>query len=131
MSGYFPSPQKQYIQGVITEDACYECRCTCGFSYVEEIGGDEGFSVSFPLITEGNTNATFNISGFRGGVEPDIVKVYANSSTLYESDCSALGFNSGPISIPAGTTNMQIEVIPNCTGGIATYWELFFLISCT
>jgi hypothetical protein len=130
MAGYFPSPQKKYTLGVITTDACYSCPCFCGFSYIEAAGGDEGFNTVFGVLTEGNTNATFTIDGYRYETIPDRIRVSANFVTVYDSLCGTGSFNSGAVSIPAGTTTIQIEVFPGCDGRTGTLWDFTFLITC-
>ncbi len=130
MAGRFPSAHRKYVLGTITDDGCYTCNCFCGYYYIEEVGGDAGLNLSFGLSTEGETNVRFNISGHRGGSISDQIKVYANGSEIYASDCASNDFNSGLVTIPAGTTSMAIVVIPHCAGNLGSYWDLIFLVSC-
>jgi hypothetical protein len=105
--------------------------CFCGYTTVEDDGGDEGFSLVFPVNNGCSTSAKWQITGTRGGTIADRIVVYRNGTEIWTSDCSATDFDSGVISLAAGTESMQIAVIPKCDGSSGTtYWSFYFYVSC-
>jgi hypothetical protein len=106
--------------------------CFCGYDIIEDDGGDEGFSLTFPVNNGCKTNARWRITGTRGGSVPDRVKVYRNSVEIWSSDCAATDFDSGNYTLATGTESMQITVTPKCDGSTTnTYWSFYFTIDCT
>lgn len=98
----------------------------CGFVYVEDDGGDEGFSLTIPFKVGCATSIYFRIYGGRGGTQSDRIKVYCDGVEKYSSDCAANDFDSGNVLVPAGTAQVQIVVTPNCAGGSGTYWSFYW-----
>ena len=103
--------------------------CFCGYTTVEDDGGDEGFNLVIPANV-GCASAIFRIAGTRGGAVSDRVKVYCDATLKYDSGCGFTDFDSGDVAIPAGTVTMQISVEPKCSGTDSTYWSFYFSITC-
>jgi len=118
------------ISGPVTTDVT-TYGCFCGYYYIEDDGGNEGFYLSFPLNPGCNSNARFQIAGSRGGTVNDRVTVKAEGVLVYDSGCGSTDFDSGVLSIPAGTTYMEIQVYPRCLGETeTTFWSFLFGASC-
>jgi hypothetical protein len=104
--------------------------CFCGYTTIEDDGGDEGFNLVFPVNVGCVTYAKFQITGTRGGAVSDRVIVKCDSTEKYNSGCGSTDFDSGVIYIPAGTQNMTVEVQALCSGGTGTYWSFYLGVSC-
>ena len=105
--------------------------CACGMFQVTQDGGDAGYSYNFP-ISDSCALLRFLAQGTRGGQVNDRIEVRSNggSTILWSSDCNNTDFNSGWISIPAGTTDISLIVYALCSGGSGTYWYVNLSIFC-
>jgi hypothetical protein len=102
----------------------------CGTQTVA--GGDTGIQQTFNL---GKSPASFTFSWNTYGI-PDRVIVYHDGAVLFDSQCNGSDLpppnNAGAgvqnLSFSGGSTNVVVQVSPNCNGDSGTAWD--FTVGC-
>lgn len=85
-------------------------------------GGDAGYDQTFDVT--GDFSADRNVYvDFESYTVKDQLLIYANAVLVYDSGC--IGAHVTPtILMPAGTTSVRVNVVPNCEGTTGTAWLL-------
>lgn len=80
------------------------------------------------VIELGQTSGTFQFEFDTRFIEDQLIVTYENN-VLFDSGCVGTnGFQSVDLTYSGNSSTVTVEVIPNCTGTVNTFWE--FIVHC-
>lgn len=102
-------------------DECTAGECLCNLN-LNTAGGDAGYDETFDVTGDFVSNRDIYVD-FESYTIKDQLIIKANGSTIYDSGC--IGAHVTPtVTVPGGTTSVEIIVVPDCEGGTGTAWTV-------